>query len=59
MDEDPSLNANLASINVLDNLTVLFLFTLNDFNLRKEWSLTFNKLGTKARTWAMKDDRES
>lgn len=26
MDEDPSLNANLASINVLDNLTVPFIF---------------------------------
>lgn len=34
------------------------LFTVNDSTLHKVVSLTLNKLGTKERTYAMKDDSE-
>jgi hypothetical protein len=49
---DPEGNcANLASISDLDNPhESRLIFTLSDFKLRKECSLTFNKPGTKERT---------
>ena len=43
--------AKLASISILDNwYESNFLFTLSDFKLPKQESLTFDKLGTKERT---------
>jgi len=42
--------AKLASISILDNrYESHFLFTLSDFKLSKEESLTFDKLGSKER----------
>jgi hypothetical protein len=44
-------NANLVFVGELDDpCESCFTFTLSDFKLRKECSLTFNKLGTKERT---------
>lgn len=43
--------ANLASMSALEKqYESCFISTVNDFKLRKEWNLTFNKSGTKERT---------
>jgi hypothetical protein len=41
---------------IADITSLPLTFTLSDFKLHKEWSLTLNKLGTKERSYTMRDE---